>query len=220
MGRESIVTSRFSMTGRVAALIAAGVLAAACVGAPTALATEVSPGAGAQTGTGATDVTIQLRQGSGEVGGAGTEGNPDANNDGYGDNIAFSVPTSINFVVNSDGSLSGPQTAQIQNHSKFSIHGSSLQVSAANGWNIVADASAAAQANSIDFQIGPANDMLDAYGHLTKAAVTTPAEWNMAANSGVVTLSTAGDVNNVTANIAAQTQVATLHWYVAPGTAS
>ena len=220
MGKESKVMAKPSVKGRVAALIAAGALAASCVGAPVALASEVSPSAGAQTGTGTTDVTIQLRQGSGEVGGAGSEGNPDSNNDGYGDNIAFSVPTSINFVVNANGSLSGPTNAQIQNHSKFAIHGSSLQVSAANGWNIVADASAASQANAIDFQIGPANDMLDAYGHLTKAAVTAPAEWNMVANSGTVALSSAGDVNNVSANIAQETQVATLHWYVAPGSAS
>lgn len=219
MRKQGKTSGMPSMKGRFTALAAAGVLAASCMGAPVALATTNTPSAGEQSGTGATNVTIQLRQGADEVGGTEDSNNPDGNNDTYGDNIAFSVPTSINFIVNSDGSLSGPTNAAIQNHSKFAIHGSSLRVDAATGWNIVADASAESRTNAIDFQIGPENDMLDASAYLTKGSVTTPSEWNMTANTGTVALDTAGDVNNVATSITGQTRVATMHWYVTPGTA-
>ncbi len=208
-----------SVGGRLAALMAAAALAASCACVPAAFADEGAT-AGAPTGSGATDITIRLKGGSGETGGADTPGNPDTNEDGYGDNIAFSVPTSINFVANAQGVLTGPNNAAIQNLSKFSIHASSLDVDPVTGWNIVADASRSELTNAIDFQVGPANDMLDASAYLTKAAVSTPAEWNMAANNGSVALSTAGDINNVSANITSATKVATLHWYVTPGTAS
>ena len=219
MKQECSITKP-SACKRVAALIAAGALAASCIGAPMAFAAEITPSAGGQTGTGATEVTIQLKNAATEAGGAGTEGNPDADHDGYGDNIAFSVPTSINFVADGAGKLSGPTNAAIENHSKFSIHASSLKVDAASGWNIVSDASAATQANAIDFQVGPTTDMLDASAYLSKTAVSAPAAWNMAANTGTVALDTAGDINNVTSDITAQTKVATLHWYVTPGAAS
>lgn len=205
------------MSRKVAALISAGALAASCMGAPLAFASDVTPLAGAQTGTGTTDVTVQLKTASDELGGAGSEGNPDSNNDGYGDNIAFSVPMSINFVSDSNGHLTGPSNAAIQNHSKFPIHGSSLQVTAASGWNIVSDAAASDQANAVDFQIGPATDMLDASHFLTKGYVTTPSAWNMPADNGSVALQTAGDVNNLEYDISVRTRIATLRWYVTPG---
>lgn len=219
MKQECSIT-RPSACKRAAAVIAAGALAASCMGAPMAFAAEITPSAGDRTGSGVTEVTIQLKNAATETGGAGTEGNPDADNDGYGDNIAFSVPTSINFVADGKGRLSGPTNAAIENHSKFSIHTSSLKVDPATGWNIVSDASVASQANAVDFQVGPTADMLDASSHLSKTAVSTPTAWNMAANTGTVALDTSGDINNVTKDITAQTKIATLHWYVTPGTAS
>lgn len=207
-----------SVGKRLATLVAASALAASFAAAPAAFAVDAS--AGENGGSGTTSVTVQLASGNNETGGAGSEGNPDADDDGYGDNIAFSVPTSINFVADADGALTGPTNVQIQNLSKFAIHGSSLQVQGASGWNIVSDASLSNAANAIDFQVGPTGDLLNAYDYTTKAAVGDATKWDMAANSGAVSLSTSGDINNVTANIAARTQVATMHWYVTPGTAS
>ena len=211
---------RPSATKRAASVIAAGALALSCMGAPAAFAAEVTPSVGEQTGTGATDITIQLKGGATEAGGAGTVNNPDSDSDGYGDNIAFSVPTAINFVANGQGKLSGPTNAEIQNHSKFAIRTSSLRVDATTGWNVVPDASTSVQANAIDFQIGPTEDMLNAASYLAKNPVSTPSAWNMSANTGAVILDTAGDISNVTADISSATKVATLHWFVTPGVAS
>lgn len=220
MRNETMKLERPSIGMRVAALISAGMMAAACISVPTALATDVTPSAGEQTGTGATLVTVQLRHGSDELGGTDDSNNPDVDGDGYGDNIAFSVPTTINFVANSKGTLSGPTNAQIQNHSKFAIHTSAFQVNAESDWNIVADASTETRPNAIDFQIGPQSDMLDASAHLTKANVVDPTAWNMAASNGALTLRTTGDINNVRTDITSATRVATIQWYVTPGIAS
>ena len=152
--------------------------------------------------------------------------NPDEDGDGLGDNIAFTVPSEINFVSDSAGVLTGPSASvtYIENESVFAIHGSSLKVDAEPGWNIVADATASSRANAIDFQVGPAGDMLDAHAHLTKAAVGDEALWNMAHKAAAggaekVFMETAGDIANVDKEIASKTKAATMHWYVTPGEA-
>lgn len=218
---------------RVGAVIASGALAASTMGAPAAFAVEAS--AGDQTGTGSTDVTVQLASGADERGGTehNTVGdpayNPDEDGDGLGDNIAFTVPAAINFVSDSQGRLTGPsaEATYIENESVFAIHASSMQVESQNGWNIVADASASGKANSIDFQVGPAADMLDAAAHLSKADVGKPSAWNMKSKQtgqGVTTdrvqMKTAGDISHVNQEIKSQTKVAKMHWYVTPGTAT
>ena len=164
---------------RAASLIAAGALVAsmAAMAPATALAD--------QTGTGQTDVYVQINDS--ERGGTEYDSdtspyyNPDEDGDGLGDNLAFTVPVEIDFVADSHGVLTGPsaEATYIENESAFAIHGSSLDVDAVNGWNIVADASAASAANSIDFQAGPSADMQDAYAHLEKADMTDKTQWNM-----------------------------------------
>lgn len=202
---------------RVAAMIAAGALACAMV-PMAAFATE--PSVGAQTGSGSTDVNIILNQ-TGEVGGNTDLNNPDGNDpDDYGDNVAFSVPSEINFVANAAGTLTGPSNAEIQNHSTFAIHTSSLDVDANGTWNIVEAASSSNSANAVEFHVGPTTDQLNAYDYLTKSAVTTPSAWNMVANTGKVTMSASGAINNVSNDITSKTKVATMKWYVTPGSAS
>ena len=220
-------TKRIESTvgSRLAALVSAGTLAACMAGAPLAFAAE--PSAGAQTGTGTTSVNIQLAD-PGEHSGTDDPTNPDGPDpNDLGDNIAFTVPSEINFVANANGELTGPSAEQtyIENESVFPIHGSSLEVVASGGWNIIDDGAEASAANSIDFQVGPTKDMLDAFDYTTKAAVSDPSAWNMAAGakSGIadrVQMESAGNIYNVDQDIIDKTKVAEMHWYVTPGKVS
>ena len=206
-----------SVKSRVTALIATGALACAMM---PAAAFAVEPSVGAQTGTGSTDVTVILNH-SGEVGGNTDPNNPDGSDgDDYGDNVAFSVPSEINFVANAAGVLTGPSNAEIQNHSTFSIHTSSLDVDANGDWNVVETAGSSSETNAVEFHVGPATDKLNAYDYLTKSAVSTPSAWNMAANTGKVSMSANGQLNNVSSDISTKTKVATMKWYVTPGSAA
>lgn len=242
---------------RTAAIAMAGLLVSLTTLPVSALAGD-APSAGTQTGTGATDVTVRVlgseaggtsepkvisapadtpaNQRVDASGNPDPNGeyilnplyNPDANNDGLGDNIAFTVPASINFVAAADGTLTGPDATVtfIENASSFAIHASAFRTATANGWTIVdKDAASVSAANAIDFQFGPAADVLDAYDYTTKSAVHTAGAWNMAAkaSSGTadrVGMGTSGHIHNVSDNIVTQRKVAEIHTYVTPGTAS
>ena len=67
---------------------------------------------------------------------------------------------------------------------------------------------------------------LDAVDYLTKAVVNDPTQWNMSSKktdaddvSDRVQMKTSGDIANVDKNVKEKTKVATLRWYVTPGTA-
>lgn len=206
---------------RLAAIIASGALVVSTMGMPmTALAT--------QTGSGATDVTITFADG--EFGGTEITDpddpayNPDTDGDGKGDNIAFTVPTAINFTTNASGVLTGPSAAStyIENESVFSIHVSSVDVDPESNWNVVESAADANEANAIDFQFGPKGDKLNAYDYLTKASVHDVSKWSMTsaksaadAVSDRVQLVTSGNINNVSdSSMTGKEKVATIHTYV------
>lgn len=208
-----------SMKKRVGALIAAGALAASMAGMPlTAMAADNTPSAGEQVATGTTDVYVQTIE-SGET-------------TGGGENITFTVPTSINFVSNAAGVLTGPSTS-INNTSNFAIHASSFDVDEQNGWHIIDDGtgSASSLANSADFQFGPNTaesgqpvaPALDAYDYLTKNTVAaknaaSAGSFNMAAHNGSVPWVTSGNIYNVSQNIQqGKVKIATIQTFVTQG---
>lgn len=213
--------------GRATAAIMAGLLSASGIVVPIgmAFADPNTPSAGSQTGSG--DMSLNMiMQDSAEHGGTAVDPtNPDDDHDGLGDNLAFTVPSAVNYVVRADGSLVGPSegVAYIENRSVFPTHVSAMDVDAETGFVFVADASASSTANSVDLQIGPAADMLDASSYLTKADVTAPFEWNMGdAGSGSdvkVLLKTAGDVSHLGKDVTSLTKFGTVKWYVTPGIA-
>lgn len=225
-----------SLKHRLCALVAAGTLAASTMGAPLAAfaADAVEESAEGHTGTGATDVTVQLPTAGDEVGGSENENNPDKDHDSkqLGDNIAFTVPASINFVAKADGSLLAPAAAStyIENESTFAIHASSMSVEAADGWNLVESAAAADSdtKNAFDFKFGPRADQLKAVEYTDKKAVSKPYEWNMsyAVNdegkhpADRVQLTTSGAIAHVEAGITGKTRLATIHTYVKQGLAA
>ena len=216
-----------SIKQRAVAIVASGALALSAVGAP-AVAFAVEASTGAQTGTGATEVTVQLIDADTEHGGTEDPTNPDENDDDLGDNIAFTVPSSINFVAKADGTLIGPSAANtyIENESVFAIHASSMKVDAEGGWTIVPDASASDGSDVADFTFGPTGDILNAANYLTKRDVGDASKWNMTAKKSDpsttdrVQLNTAGHIANVEKEIKAKTKIATVHTYVKPGVAT
>lgn len=165
--------------GKATSAILAGLLTASMMAPVVALAANTAS-AGGQTGTGKTDLTMILEHDATEEF-AGTEitdptdprYNPDGDDNDdpeMGDNLAFSVPSSINYVVKADGTMTGPDaaSAMVQNHSNFQVHVSSVAVNENNGFTIVADATNSGVANAVDLTFGPAGNQLNAYNYLNK----------------------------------------------------
>ena len=230
---------------KATAAIMAGLMAVSTtVPAGVALAANANePSAGNQTGTGKTDLTMILQNGTTEYGGTEDPTNPDTNPaDNLGDNLAFTVPSSINYVIQADGDLIGPSTgvAFIENRSSFEAHVSSVQVDSATPANgsafaIVSDvdadtAGANPTANAVELHFGPATDQLNASDYATKAAVSDPTAWNMAATNGAhtstsdrsdeVQIATSGKVAHLTNDVTNQTKFGEIHWYLTAGRAN
>ena len=89
-----------------------------------------------QSGSGTTDLKVKLFDSS-EHGGYGIDnGNPKDSNNDWGENIAFQVPTNINFITKADGTLIAPSAdaVYVENLSAFADHVSSLQIVSQNNY--------------------------------------------------------------------------------------
>ena len=237
----------YSIGKKAAAAVMAGLMTLSALAPAAAFAVEPSVtqrNGTTQTGTGVTDVTVQYKAAdTPDIG--GTEdvvNNPDDNNDGLGDNVAFTVPISINYVADAAGKLTGPSktAAYIENESAFSIHASAFRTEAKDGWTIVDDDTTTSTANAVDFQYGPFSaenkaKNADAYDYRATAPdkvriadvdedKANLASWNMApkADTGVddrVQLTTTGDIHNVSKDLTERTKMAEIHTYVTAGNA-
>jgi hypothetical protein len=225
----------FGNRGKATSAIMAGMLAVGMVASalsPVAVFAANEASVGVQTGSGKTDLTMVLRD-TAEHGGTaepeknpdGTDNplyNPDADGDGLGDNIAFTVPSSLNYIVDADGTMTGPTNATIQNHSAMGLHVSSVDVDEQTPFKIVSDASVSSDSNSVDLLFGPAADQLNAASYLTKANVNDAAKWNMTAEGATganLGIQTNGHVSHVAQDITQQSKFGTIKWYVSPGEA-
>lgn len=221
----------FKKNGKATSAVMAGLLAVGMAASPlapaVALATN-SASTGTQTGSGQTDLTMILRD-TDEHGGTaepqylddGTTPNPlynpDADGDGLGDNLAFTVPTAINYVVDADGTMTGPTNATIQNRSVMGINVSSVDVDEETPFTIVADATASSTDNSVDLQFGPSEDQLNAADYLTKTDVNDASKWEMGAEGAAdanLGIQTDGHVSHVAKDITQQSKFGTIKWYL------
>ena len=96
-------------------------------------------------------------------------------------NLKFEVPTVIPFSAAPGGKLTGPTAGAtyIKNNSVYAIHVTKMQVAAANGWTIVADAAQAKSDNSIEFKVGPTGDPKDAAAAAGGTDVSKDVKFNM-----------------------------------------
>lgn len=105
----------------------------------------------------------------------------------------------------------------------FATHVSSVDVDPVAGFNFVADAKQSDADNSVDLQVGPAADMIQASEYLDKKDVNDANKWGVeaagAADASKVLLKSEGDVSHVTKDITSQTKFGTIKWFVTPGTA-
>ena len=217
---RNAITNASKTGSKVLALLATGVLAGTA-GIMPATANA------AQTGTGNTSLTIQLDASANrELGGTSDTNNPDANGDGLGDNLAFTVPIEMNFAANAAGVLTGPsaEATYIENESVMQMYVSSVLVGASQGWNIVENAASSDCMNAISVDFGPTQDTLHAADYLSKAPVGDATKWQMAtAGEGTadrVQIESAGTVKNLDKQINEKTAFGTIAWYVMPGAAS
>lgn len=220
----------FKKRSKATSAVMAGLLAVGMAASPlapaVALATN-SASTGDQTGSGRTDLTMILKD-TDEHGGTaepatnpdGTPNplyNPDADGDGLGDNLAFTVPSAINYVVDADGTMTGPTNATIQNRSVMGINVSSVDVDEETPFTIVSDATASTDANSVDLQFGPAADQLNAADYLTKTDVADASKWEMGAEGAAdanLGIETDGHVSHVAKDITQQSKFGTIKWYL------
>ena len=220
----------FKMNGKATSAVMAGLLAVGMAASPLAPAVAFaanSASVGDQTGSGRTDLTMILKD-TDEHGGTAEPGyledgtpntryNPDADGDGLGDNLAFTVPSAINYVVDADGTMTGPTNATIQNRSVMGINVSSVDVDEETPFKIVSDATASTDANSVDLQFGPAADQLNAADYLTKTDVADASKWEMGAEGAAdanLGIETDGHVSHVATDITQQSKFGTIKWYL------
>ena len=207
-------------------------------------ARAAEPSIGPQTGAGTTSLTM-IAENNGIYGGTAEEPyldedgnptdedtgrpnpsyNPDDDHDGLGDNIAFTVPSSINFVLSADGTLTGPTNAYIENRSVMPIHAEELKVKPSTGWNLVEDASSSQEENSVELQMKPVDGTFEQLGAFTtRSQLHNRAEWNMSgtdavigSGADVVTLDFAGKVSHLSADVTQQRNFGEIHWYMQAG---
>lgn len=221
----------FKKRSKATSAVMAGLLAVGMAASPLAPAVALaanSASTGAQTGSGQTDLTMILKDTDEHGGTAEPEFledgvtpnplyNPDADGDGLGDNLAFTVPTAINYVVDADGTMTGPTNATIQNRSVMGINVSSVDVDEETPFTIVADATASSTDNSVDLQFGPASDQLNAADYLTKTDVNDASKWEMGAEGAAdanLGIETDGHVSHVAKDITQQSKFGTIKWYL------
>ena len=154
-----------------------------------------------------------------EMTGTGDPQNQDANGDGYGDNIAFSVPSSVTVCIRPDGTMVTPTNAEIRNHSDFAIRVSSVRISAVSPYSLVTDVMASSVPNSVSIRFGArgSSALLDATGYASKASLPTAAEWNVPANASLE-IRFDGRTGNLTQDVTQGARdFAIIDWYVRAG---
>lgn len=144
-------------------------------------------------------------------------------------NLTITVPTEIDFAVNSDGTLTAPSptTTTITNGSAFKVHVASATYSSETGFSQKAASAygASTDRNSIMTTLtasggASASGVLD----LGTPAITA-SQWNMngvdaTTGTNVIQIQGAGAVKNMDKDISAKTTIGTVSWTFAAGAAS
>lgn len=143
----------------------------------------------------------------------GAYANPDQDGDGFGDNIAFSVPTSVRFVIEADGTLVGPSNACIQNHGQSCMYVSSVRTMASGGFEFTENAPLAEEQNRVWLSIGTGHGSLDAARCQSKTEVGDPRAWGIDCASQLP-LVFDGKVSSMTADAVMEKAFGSIEWFV------
>lgn len=196
---ETHITKQRVAQAFATALLGAAVVSAAALGGPV----NQAEAAQTTTGTASTNATMSTSASK----------------------IIASVPTTIAFSVNGDGTMTGPTAAStlIQNDSVFGIHVSKIATTAANGFTLSTDISKATAENSVQVSITPASGTAIQLASTTSGIAPTKAEWDMSYSgngSSTIALTSSGKASKITKDLSSQVSFATINWTFAPGMSS
>ena len=220
MYKDEVASSK---TGhRVPALLMSGALVASALVMPTVALADNAPsqvGSGSN-GSGTTTLNVITADDGPE-------------HDETDDNVAFTFPSAINYVIKADGSLIGPSgdVTYIGSSSVFPIHVSSVKTVESDGWSFVTDiADAGSTANCVELNLGPdaagaQADSINAaeFKNKTAGADNMPAAkssaWSMDVG-GKVELSSQGSMANLSQDVSSPSRFGTMQWFVRAGSAA
>lgn len=191
------------------ALIAAGLIAggAAAVAANPADAFALSP----------STVAGQMSDGSGNTASTAVWLQADT------DKLIVAAPTQINMIVQADGTLTGPSTANIENGSAFTVRVKNIKATAKGGFAL--EQTAAAD-DSVSMTITPRTDKATAVNLascLDGGLNVSDGDWTLAkkdtedTEASTIHLLTGGTLSNITKDLSANQQFCTIDWTFAPG---
>lgn len=134
------------------------------------------------------------------------------------DKIIASAPTRIDVAVNPDGTFECPDAAStlLENGSAFGIHVSEIGYAAEDGWNYAENATGADNEIGFYVQPGAGEDVYVA----DDAKTISSGDWNMAKDGdegSTIGLECAGEIRNVTKDLASAQHVGTINWAFAAG---
>ena len=141
------------------------------------------------------------------------------------DNLALTVPTTIATAVAADGTITGPSadTCKITNTSVFAVRVSQIQASGGSGFNLTTKTAydTATAADSYWMTLTPnSGTALDLGSYTTAAAPAVATDWNLAATSGSIGISSAGKIKSVDKDLSTATSAASINWTFIAGSAS
>lgn len=188
------------------ALIAAGLITggAAAVAANPADAFALSP----------STVAGQMSDGSGNTASTAVWLQADT------DKLIVAAPTQINMIVQADGTLTGPSTANIENGSDFTVRVKNIKATAKGGFAI--EQTAAAN-DSVSMTITPRTDKATAVNLascLGDGLNVSDGNWTLTkkdSEAATIHLITGGTLSNITKDLSANQQFCTIDWTFAPG---
>lgn len=139
------------------------------------------------------------------------------------ENIKVVLPVAINYVADTEGNLTGPSdnTVKIKNNTQLgSVHVSKIHVTPQTGVSIVGSAANADQDDEVYLKMKPGSGTEVALsGFLTEAAPKR-GDWDVAQQGELALNSLTGKIGGFDAiDPSTKSQVATVNWTVAAGTA-
>lgn len=136
------------------------------------------------------------------------------------DKLIVADTTQINMIVQADGTLTGPSTANIKNGSAFTIRVKNIKATAKNGFAL--EQTAAAN-DSVSMNITPRTDKATAVNLascLDGGLNVSDGNWTLTkkgTEADTIHLFTGGTMSNITKDLSANQQFATIDWTFAPG---
>lgn len=131
--------------------------------------------------------------------------------------LSVSAPTEIHVMVKADGSFITPSAAstQIKNASIFGVHVDKITAAAENGFALVTDAATTSSNDAVQYSVQPNSGTAVQIADYVGGNEVAGSDWDMtkAGTEGDhLDLTTAGAINNVTKDLNADQQFATLTW--------